>query len=285
MMKSLALCVAALLSLFAGRGGTGVSEKTDIQKSIQFPAGSTSRRIVVDNLSGSIHVVGYDGAEVQLLVHRTSYGDSQEKLAESRAKITLDIREEPGTIVLYVNTPWRCKDGSVSYRLRQDYGYDAEMDFDLKVPRSCDFALKTVNKGAITVSNMAGAFEVDNVNGGIEMEEIAGAGLVSTVNGNVGVRFASNPDTLCAFRTVNGSIEIQVPGELSADLRLKTFNGEVFSDFNVTGLPRRLPASERVGRRTVYRGDEYFSVRAGGGGPLMQMETLNGDIRILRSHK
>jgi hypothetical protein len=284
-MKPLALILAALVSLGAGPGGTGLTEKTEIEKTLQFATGTSSRRLVVDNLSGSINVVGDDGTDVRLVVHRTSHGDSPEKLAECRAKITLEIREEQGTIILYVNTPWRCGDGSVSYNLRRDYGYDADMDFELRVPRRCDIALKTVNRGAVTVSDIRGAYDVENVNGGIDMQGIAGAGLVSTVNGNVGVRFASNPDSLCGFRTVNGAIEVQLPEELSADLRLKTFNGEVFSDFSVTGLPRRLPAAERIGRRTVYRGDEYFSVRAGSGGPVMEMETLNGDIRILRTHK
>lgn len=132
---------------------------------------------------------------------------------------------------------------------------------------------------------MNGAFEVDNVNGGIEMSGIAGSGLASTVNGGVEVRFTKNPDSRCGFQTVNGSIEIEVPDQLSAVLRLKTFNGEVFSDFDVTGLPRAASGPERIGRRTLYRGDEFFSVRAGSGGPEMVFETLNGDIRILKTHK
>jgi DUF4097 and DUF4098 domain-containing protein YvlB len=117
------------------------------------------------------------------------------------------------------------------------------------------------------------------------MSGIAGSGLASTVNGAVSVRFKKNPDSRCGFQTVNGSIEIEVPDDFSADLKLKTFNGNVLSDFDVTGLPRHASAPEKIGRRTLYRGDEFFSVRAGHGGPDMVFETLNGDIRILRTHK
>jgi hypothetical protein len=277
--------LAALLLGGAGPGRPGLSEKEDIRKTLLFPAGGASKRLVVDNISGSIEVAGYDGSDIQLVAHRTSYGTSAERLMESKARISLDIREEPGTVILYVNTPWRCGDGSVSYRSRDDYGFDADFDFEIKVPANTDFSLRTVNKGGISVSNVTGAFEVENVNGKIGMSGIAGSGLVSTVNGNVDVRFRKNPDARCGFKTVNGSIEIGLPDDLAADLRLKTFNGEVYSDFNVTGLPRQASAPERIGRRTVYRGDEFFSVRAGGGGPEMVFETLNGDIRILRIHK
>jgi DUF4097 and DUF4098 domain-containing protein YvlB len=284
-MRTLVVLLTAILSLDGGAGRSDTTEKEEIRKTLQFPAGGSSNQVVLDNISGSIDVVGYDGSDIQLVAHRTSYGTSADRLRESKEKITLDIREEPGKVILYVNTPWRCGDGSVSYRQRDDYGFDADFDFELKIPSRADFFLKTVNKGAITVSNMNGEFEVSNVNGGIDMSGITGAGLVSTVNGKVGVRFRKNPDSRCGFKTVNGTIEIEVPGELSADLKLKTFNGEVYSDFDVTGLPHQASAPERIGRRTVYRGDEFFSVRAGKGGPEMLFETLNGDIRILRTHK
>ena len=283
-MKVISLLILSALFMGAGPAGGGLSEKEEIRKTLPFPEGEASDRVVVDNISGSIAVAGYDGKDVELVVHRTSHGTTVEKLKECREKIGLDVREEPGTIILYVRTPWRCGDGSVSYRLREDYGFDADFDFELRVPFRTDVLLKTVNKGAISVSNVSGAFQVNNVNGRIDMAGITGSGQVSTVNGNVGVRFSRNPESGCGFRTVNGSIDFEVPDELSADLRLKTFNGEVFSDFDVTGLPRPAPAPERIGRRTVYRGNEFFSVRAGRGGPELVFETLNGDIRILRNH-
>ena len=142
-----------------------------------------------------------------------------------------------------------------------------------------------MNKGDVIVENVNGTFEVGNVNGGIDMTGIAGSGLASTVNGRVEVQFKKNPESRCGFKTINGSIEVKVPDELSADLRLKTFNGEVFSDFEVTSLPQQAPAKEKTGKRTIYRGGDYCNVRAGKGGPEIRFETLNGDIRILRSDK
>jgi DUF4097 and DUF4098 domain-containing protein YvlB len=283
-MKSYPAVLAALVCLGASAGEYGSVEKEEITKALKFPEGGSSRQLVVDNINGTIAVTGYDGNEVRLVAHRTSYGDSDEKLRMSKEKITLEIKEEPGKIILSVKTPWRCEDGSLSYRERREYGFDADFDFDLKVPRKIDFALRTVNKGTITVTDMEGEFEVSNVNGGIAMSGIAGSGLVTTVNGELSVRFTKNPESRCGFRTVNGEIEVEFPQQLSADLKFKTFNGEVYSDFEVTGLPRKATAVERIGRRTLYKGDQYSSVRAGSGGPELMFETLNGDIRILHAH-
>lgn len=283
-MRMLTIVLVLLAALPGTSQGYDYADKEVITRTLQFPAGGSSRQIVVDNINGSLNVIGYDGNEIQLTVHRVSYGDSPDKVKEAKEKVHLDIREEPGKVILYVDAPWRCHDGRGTYRDNDHYGYDADFDFEIKVPNRADFALSTVNKGDVVVQNMTGAFEVSNVNGEIDMSGIVGAGLASTVNGKVEVQFRKNPDSRCSFRTVNGTIEVKVPDELSADLKFKTFNGEMYSDFEVSNLPQQVPTREKEGKRTVYRGGEYSVVRAGRGGPEMRFETLNGDIRILKSH-
>lgn len=283
MIRMLGALCGALVLLIADHELGHVAQE-EITKSYPFPAGGTSRQLVVDNINGSIKVTGYSGSDVQLIAHRTSYGDSPATLLESKEKIGLDILEEPGKLTFFVRSPWRCDEGCESCGCRRDRTYDADFDFEIKVPESTDLFLKTVNRGGIAVRNVTGAFEMSNVNGEIAMSGIAGAGLATTVNGRVAVEFRRNPEARCGFRTVNGSIDVSVPDELGAVLRLKTFNGAMFTDFDVTGLPRNPPVTERDGHKTIYRGDQYASVRAGRGGPEMIFETLNGDIHILKSH-
>ncbi|HTY01323.1 MAG TPA: hypothetical protein VMG09_14965 [Bacteroidota bacterium] len=259
--------------------------KEDIIRSIPFPGSGASRTLAVDNIRGSIDVVGYDGDKLELVAHRTSYGDTEEKLEEAKKNITLDVSQDSGRIVLYVRTPWRYENSSGSHIHEDDEGYDAEFNFELKVPSRTDCILKTVNGGSISVSGMTGTFEVRNVNGGIAMTRIAGSGSAKTVNGNVKVDFRENPASRCGFATINGSIDVTLDRNLSADFRFKTFNGEVYSDFEFTGLPHDSPSSERFGRRTVYHGNDYTRVRAGNGGPRLDFETLNGDIHILKNHQ
>ena len=283
-MNALILLLFALSPLAGRDDGFRVSDTEEIHRTLTFPAGGAAHQLVIDNINGSITVTGYAGSDVQVTAHRTNLGDTREKLDEGKKKITLDVTQENGKIVLYVNTPWRCSDGSAAFDRREYYGYDADFTFEVRVPVETEVFLKTVNKGSITVTGVNGAFEVHNVNGPVEMTGIGGSGLVSTVNGGLEVRFSRNPADRCGFHTVNGTIEISVPDDLSADLRLKTFNGDVRTDFDVTGIPEQNLPPRKIGHRTVYGGNEFFSARAGRGGPEMIFETLNGNIRILKTH-
>jgi hypothetical protein len=73
-------------------------------------------------------------------------------------------------------------------------------------------------------------------------------------------------------------------GEKSAaDLRMKTFNGGLYTDFDVQTLPTTaLVKAERRDGMYVYRSTGFTTVRAGSGGPELTLDTLNGDVRVLK---
>jgi len=63
---------------------------------------------------------------------------------------------------------------------------------------------------------------------------------------------------------------------------MKTFNGGLFTDFDVRALPQPVAVAERRDGRFVYRSNQFTLVRAGGGGPELTFETFNGSVRVLR---
>ena len=258
-----------------------VEEKEEIKKTLKFQGPSETRKVLVDNIRGSIEIRGYDGDDVELVVHRTNYAESQDKLAEARKEVTLDIREENDRILLYVDAPWRTDHG-INYRGWRYYGYDVECSFELRVPRKSNVYVKTVNKGDISVENIDGEFEAQNVNGAIAMKNIGGSGKACTVNGGVEVLFSKSPTSECTFKTVNGRVNVEFPADLAADLNLKTFNGSVYTDFDFTDLPRKMEMTESHGGKKIYMRDKSFAVRVGKGGPELTFDTLNGSIHILK---
>ena len=61
------------------------------------------------------------------------------------------------------------------------------------------------------------------------------------------------------------------------------FNGRLLTDFDAKPVATRQATDpERKGNRTIYQVNPYAQVRIGNGGPEMTMDTLNGDVRILR---
>lgn len=258
-----------------------LSEKDEIKKSFRLSE-NDHRQLVVDNINGEINVVGYDGDTIELVAHREIKGESSEKITEAKQDVKLNIKEEKNKIILYVDAPWRTSDG-INYRGWHYYGYDVIYDFDLKVPHKTSLYLKTVNHGKVLVQSVEGEFEVKNVNAGIEMSDINGPAIVRTVNGPIKVSFTRNPGSECSFKTVNGKIEVVLHDGLNADMKLKTFNGKVYTDFDVSSLPRDdRTVEEHNGTRRIYRRGDSYTVRVGKGGPEFSFDTLNGNIYVLK---
>ncbi len=262
-----------------------LEEKETITKTL--PA---ARELDIDNVNGSIHVTGYNGSDIRLEAHRRIRADDAQKMEEAKRDVKLDINQTGDTLKVYVDGPFRCNcddsrnrtrsRGSVHEHGRR--GYNVVYDFDLKVPASTGLLLTTINNGEIKVENVTGDFDVDNINGGVEMHELSGSGRAHALNGRVTVTFARNPAKESYFGSLNGAIEVAFQPGLSADLRLKTFNGHAYTDFPVTALAAAATAApERRNGKFVYRGHDFTSVRAGNGGPEYKFDAFNGDIRIL----
>lgn len=284
-----AIVLAAMLACPAlaehGDRDYPVRDQETIRKTFDLGNAAGQRVIEVDNVNGSIEVVGTDSNQVQLIVIRSNRAESQEKLDAARKEVTLDVTEQPGSLKLYVDGPFRCCWECGCKRSWRNPGYSVEMDFQLQVPRSSDIKLSTVNSGEIRVRDIRGKYSVHNVNGSIEMLRVAGAGRAATVNGEVKVTFLENPREDSSFESVNGDIDLHFVRGLSADFRFTTFNGDVYSDFPVTSLPRRPMQVQRKGSKTLYRTDRFAGGRIGSGGIEVRIENLNGDIRIRENHE
>lgn len=260
-----------------------VEQQETIQKTFSM-SGAPHKSLEIDNVWGSIEVVGTNSDQVQLTVNKSTRAESKDKLEQARKEVTLDITEQQGLLKLYVNGPFRCHcDDGCGHR--EFEGYVVKMDFKVQVPRDIDIKVRTVNEGRVVVREINGSFLVRNVNGDVEMTNIAGSGSANTVNGPVKVSFRQNPRENSDFHTINGNVELRFAQGLAADFRFKTFNGGIYSDFPVTALPVHAIQEEHHGAKVVFHADRYTGVRIGSGGPDIKVENLNGDIRILENHE
>lgn len=266
--------LAACLSLTAAE----VEEKETIQKTYTLGGGG-AKKVIVDDVNGSIHVSGYAGSEVRLTAHKRLRAESPEAAAEARRDVRLDITQDANTVKFYVDGPFRCRDGGV--HMDRDPGYEVKYDFELQVPQDTAMELKTINDGEIVVGEVAGDYKVNNINGGIEMTEVSGSGKVYALNGKVKVTFRQNPRAASSFGSLNGEVRVSFQPDLNADVRFKTFNGGVYTDYQVTYLPVAAAPGERHGTKFVYKGNDWSAVRVGHGGPELSFDAFNGNIRIL----
>jgi hypothetical protein len=259
-----------------------VHKDESIHKEFSVPAVGGHRSIEVDNVFGSIEVSGASGDGVRLDVDKTFHAQSNQALERAEKDVALDIEQESGRLKMAVQYPSGCAWGDC--RSFDDHTYAVETSFQLQVPRDSDLTLRTVDGRDLRVRDVNGTFSISNVNGGITMEDIAGSGSVRTVNGPIRVTFRENPRADSQFASVNGGVDLYFAKNLSADFRFRTFSGNVYSDFPVLAAPVDMPEEQRHGTKYYFRTNAAGGGRVGAGGPLIRVENLNGDIRILEKH-
>jgi hypothetical protein len=284
MKKSLLLLMVwtAAASFAIGQRRMTVRDQESIRRTLDFATGAGTKVLEVDNVQGSIRVTGYDGSTVEMIVNKTIRAESQDRLNLARQEVRLDIQDRQNTINIFVEQPGHERSTDNSSRSRwSDRGYEVSFNFEFRVPRQTAVRLRTNNDGDIRVEGVAGDFEVNNINGGIEMRAISGSGRAHTINGGVQVMFRDNPRGNSHFGSLNGNIEVAFQQNLSADLRFKTLNGGVYTDFPVSTSPVTLNAGQRSDGRLVFK-NEFSQARIGNGGPTMEFDGFNGDIRIVQ---
>lgn len=281
MKKWLFLIMAALIAgpLAAGEKNWAHRSREPIERRLALDKPGEQVTLEVDNVIGSIIVTASAVNDIGLSAIRQARAATPADLQLAGREVKLDVTQKDNCVRLYVDGPFREKGdrGPAS-----DRHYYVRYDFILTVPRHTAVRLKNVTDGDIRVSGVEGSFRVDNVNGAVVMSGIAGNGQATTVNGALRAGFSRAPAQACEFHTVNGDIELAFPDGLNADIRLKTVNGEAWSDFDFTTLAANPPMTERRDGRTRIATDHFRNVRLGRGGPTVTMETVNGDMTIAR---
>jgi opacity protein-like surface antigen len=155
----------------------------------------------------------------------------------------------------------------------------------IQVPVNTSVELKTVNGGHIDVTGISGDLNVDNVNGSVTLKNVSGSVSASTVNGSLTVAMDRvTPDKPMSFSSLNGKVDVTLPADAKARLRIKTTNGAVYSDFDVKMEPDTSKPVIEDGRgqggKYRIRMDRGVYGSINGGGPEYSFQTMNGSILI-----
>lgn len=251
------------------------------EQSFQLPAGAG--KVVVDNIAGHVRARAVAGDTVRIVALQLAHATSDANLEVARREMSLEISQHGDTVIAYVHSPFRDERGRLQGRW-DDLPYRVLYDIEVEVPRRAAVELSTVLEGNVELAGTDGSFLVRNVNGDTSVRDVGGAGKALTVNGELAVRFRSNPGGPCEFSNVNGDVDVTFQPGLAAEVRFKTMNGEGWSDFPYTLVPLRPEISEsRRDGRYVIKSDWSQGIRIGDGGPQLSFGTINGDVLIRKA--
>ncbi|MDJ0367836.1 DUF4097 family beta strand repeat-containing protein [Hymenobacter sp. H14-R3] len=149
---------------------------------------------------------------------------------------------------------------------RHAYNYCAHIDYEVTLPAGTDLRIKTIT-GDLDLSALRGTIFVNTVSGNILLSALAGPVTARSVSGDVKLQQPGTAPVRAA--SVSGNVDASWPAGQSADLSLHTVSGEVYADPAVTF--RNL-------QEKSYVGYELHGSYGPGGGPLVKLESVSGDV-------
>jgi DUF4097 and DUF4098 domain-containing protein YvlB len=218
--------------------------------------------VEIKGINGDIHAEYTDGNEVRVFAvkdgNRSDIRDVTIQVVEHDAGVTL--------CAVYPNHGRernRCAPGSDGHLSSNNN--NTEVEFTVLVPRGVGFRANTVN-GDVEAEGLTSIAIATTVNGDIVLST-TGYGEAETVNGDILAEVGEIGSGL-NFQSVNGDLVVSLPAGIDAELIGETLSGDISSDFSVS-------------IRGQF-GSQNLRGILGDGGQRIQMESVNGDIRIIR---
>lgn len=251
------------------------------QETINVPLTNSSKAgfLKMGILNGSISITGYDGKEVVITgtkrdVKRRSYYSRKKN-----KKNTSGLKRISNNTLEFSASEY---DNEVIVKST----VNGTTDFEIKVPRNFSLKLSTINRGNIYVENVNGSMDISNTNGKITLKDISGSVSADALNKDIVANFIKvNPEAPMAFSSLNGDIDITFPKNLKADVRIKSDQGEVFTDFDFKTKQSKsevIKGKKSKGNAYRVKVEKWLLGSINGGGAELMFKTFNGDV-ILRA--
>jgi hypothetical protein len=313
----LAFLVATAASGFAQQAAQ--SQKASEPDRAVVPLSNPTKPAVisVSVMRGSITVKGYDGKEIiaEARVREKSLGEGQDlmgmaagrdvertaraarRLAEQYAGVAKSsIRDQEETkershegmkLITAALTGLTVVEENNEVNISTESMRNA-VDLTIQVPYASSISLRAPMAGTMLVENISGEIEVNGGMGSVTLRNVSGSAVVHSANGDIEASFARiAPDKPMSFSTMNGDIDVTLPADLKADLKLRSQMGSIYSDFDVSlkQTPQKVE-NAGGGEKGEYRisFDKSIYGTVNGGGPEFSFNTFNGDI-FLRKKK
>jgi DUF4097 and DUF4098 domain-containing protein YvlB len=163
--------------------------------------------------------------------------------------------------------PGMSGDCSSSSRGYSNTGHNnGKVHFTVRVPKNVRFAADNVN-GNVNADGMGREVRANSVNGNVDISTTSWA-EAKTVNGRIKAAMGdAGWNGTLQVESVNGSIELDMPSDFSADVNFSSLNGHIDSDF-----PLKINDSWPVGHKA--------NGTIGKGGRELAIKTVNGNVEL-----
>lgn len=219
--------------------------------------------VEIKNLNGKIAANGISGDQIEV---------TADKIGPKADQIKIEVVPSSQGVTICAIYPTSVFGGSMGpcepgnhWHTNNVHSDNTRVNFTVHLPRNLRFSATSVN-GGIEAEDLGRSVHAQSVNGSVRVSTDSWADAES-VNGTVRVRMGSaNWDGTLKIETVNGAVEMEMPDDLSADVKFSSVNGHIDSAFPVT----------------ISGGFVGHSAKGtiGSGGRQLVVSTVNGSISL-----
>ncbi|MFC5410155.1 DUF4097 family beta strand repeat-containing protein [Larkinella bovis] len=226
---------------------------------------SKDRKVVLEMDAGDYKIEGYDGDEVSV---RTSVQlDAPPERAKGLKPLYYSAVDNSG-IGLAVNL-----ENGV---LKIEKATRKDIDYTIRMPKKAALLVRQTNwrNGSLAVSNLDGDLEIKTTNAPMTLKNVTGPIVANTTNGEVNVVFTTlSQEKPTSITTISGPIDVTLPANSKANLKLRSINGEMYTDFDL-GLKASKEGLPKIG------GGNNVEGSTNGGGVEIQLNSISSNIYI-----
>lgn len=283
------LLIPALAVLSLGSGGCYIGDFGDGMRyhrdfHYNFPL-SANGRIDVETFNGSVEITSWDQNAVD--ISGSKWGPT-ESAADA---LRIDTDHTPDSVSVRAVRPseWRSNLGArfeIKVPKRAVLDRIVTSNGGIRTEDGAGPARMRTSNGSIHVDRLEGRLDGQTSNGAIELMQVNGDTTLHTSNGHIRAeRLSGAADA----STSNGGIDLELAGKLANDVRAHTSNGPITLRLEEPVNARVIATTSNSSIRTdfeVHMSGEISKHRLAGsignGGPMLDLSTSNGSIRILK---
>lgn len=218
----------------------------------------------IHDVTGSVTVEPTKGDSVEVTA-ATTYGRSQPSRVH---EIAVPYDGGVAICALWEASTTSCEPGP-HFNYHQARHSDVEVDFTVRLPAKVRLGVTTVN-GSVRATGVSGPVEATTINGDVDVATAAGPVQAHNVNGAIRARIAAFGDTgAVEIRDVNGSVTLELPASLDADVDASVVTGSIESDYPLAS------SGGFVGHK--------LQGTIGKGGRALHVVTVNGSITLKKA--
>ena len=153
------------------------------------------------------------------------------------------------------------------------------INLTIKVPSNFDLETSTVH-GEVSVKGISGTHEISAVHGPLTLTDMSGSIISNTVHGDIIVNFLKvTPNEPMSFVTLHGDVDITFPPSIKAKAKMRSDQGEIFTDFDMT-IDKSQPQVKADDGEYKISVNSWVFGNINGGGPEYTFKNMHGDIII-----